>query len=263
MASTGSVGNPRIGDRHAASRKATQRCFFVRQGTGDNLASGINLHGLRIREIIELIDIASEVSKRRVADAQLVGEAAAPFQLAHDTIDVLVLGLLKHARVQALRAVNARKAEQVGVPLQVAAKHRVRKYIVVVDDRVCVALRLRCVVKQQPAEVIGARREIVPVGLAGKVNLIDAVGEQDVVELVVTAEGVVAFKRHIPAEFPPARQRELAACFHAATPTFKVLAVGDRCVQVGQLLVDALELDRVFAVGETVPPVALPQHALV
>ena len=90
------------------------------------------------------------------------------------------------------------------------------------------ALGLLGVVQQQAAEVIEVRAKVIAFRLADHIDLIDAVGEQNVVELVKAPETVVAFERRIPAEFPPAAQRELTLGFDAATPAVKISAVFER-----------------------------------
>ena len=164
-------------------------------------------------------------------------------------------------------SLRAREAESIGIEAQLAADDRRVHDIVVIDARVRPGLRLAVVEGEQPAEVVHVGAEVIAVALSLQVHLGDAVRAQDVVQLVEAAEGVVALHGRIPAELPPAAQVEQTLRVDAAAELVAqqglALGIGERGLvdAVGiDGLVDARHLDRVRAILEAVPELALEQH---
>ena len=123
-------------------------------------------------------------------------------------------------------AVNLREAQCMRVPLQLATQYGIGKHVVIIDDRMGGAFSLRRVIQQQSAKLVNLGAEIIAVGLPGQINLVDAIGDEDAVEPVEATELIVALDDAVPAELPPAREREETMRFDAAAPAVVFLIIG-------------------------------------
>ena len=188
VAGTWTVRHPGIGDGYAAGRQAARHRVVI-----DDFA------GQGVDGVVELIDIAPKLGERRVGNADRIDQPAAPLHLGDDPADIFPLG---NDGV----GVRARETQGVVVDAQFSPEQGIGKDVIVIDDRVDARFRQRRVVEQQPAEMVEIDTEIVAVGKTRKVDVVDAVRQQHVVELVEPAEGVIALDRHVPAEVPPARE---------------------------------------------------------
>ncbi len=114
------------------------------------------------------------------------------------------------------------------------------------------------VVQEQPAEVVEVGGEVVALADPLQVGHVHPVGLQDRVQLIGAPERLVALQCHIPAVFPPRRQRELAFGLDRPAPAAEVgVERGDRGV------LDGGDVDDVLSGGEPMAPLAGPQHAAI
>ncbi len=252
----------RLDDMSAARRMRDERIGVEKAGRCNAARLGFILddfEGNRIVHVVERVDITPEIYERRIGLTERICEPPPPVDLRNDAVHGRLAG-------PTLLRVVPREAERIGVERQLAAEDRIGKDVVVVDDRVHPAFRRRGVVEAQAAEMVEVGAEVVPLAETRQVDLVDAIGLQDIVQLVEAAEVVVALQRHVPAEIPPGGEREPALALDAAAPAIEALGLLDRTRQIRPVLIDGGDLDGVragdAAEGHAMAPVALPENAL-